>query len=99
MSGLSIDLCWQRSEPEPQSGKYSNAHIVRSNDSYALLVDAAPDWGGGPENTTFEQALAASLPSCHMMPFLALRSKAGWPVVSFRDGAVAHLGKNASGQM
>jgi organic hydroperoxide reductase OsmC/OhrA len=34
-----------------------------------------------------------------MMTFLALASKAKWPVVSFRDYAVAYLGKNARGQM
>lgn len=86
-------------EPELQSGKYSNEHTVRYNDSYALQVDAAPDWGGRPENTNPEQALAASLSSCHMMTFLALASKAKWPVASFRDCAVANFGKNAGEQM
>ena len=99
MSELAIELHWQRSEPNLQSGKYSNVHTVRYNDSNDLKVDAAPDWGGNPENTNPEQALAASLSSCHMMTFLALASKVKWPVASFRDRAVAHLGKNARGQM
>lgn len=99
MSELSIELHWQRSETNLHSGKYSNVHTVRYNDSYDLQVDAAPDWGGDPENTNPEQALAASLSSCHMMTFLALASKARWPVASFRDRAVAHLGKNARGRM
>lgn len=34
-----------------------------------------------------------------MMTFLALAAKAGWPVTSFKDCAVAHLGKNPKGQM
>ena len=34
-----------------------------------------------------------------MMTFLALAAKAGWPVASYSDHAVAHLGKNAKGQM
>ena len=34
-----------------------------------------------------------------MMTFLALSAKAGWPVASYHDYAVAHLGKNARGQM
>ena len=99
MSELSIELHWQRSEARLLSGKYSNEHTVRYNDSYDLQVDAAPDWGGHPQNTNPEQALAASLSSCHMMTFLALASKAKWPVVSFRDRAVAHLGKNTRGKM
>ena len=46
-----------------------------------------------------EQALAAALSSCHMMTFLALSAKAKWPVLSFADHAIAHLGKNSKGQM
>lgn len=99
MSDLSIDLHWHRAEPSLQPGKYSAEHIVRYNNSFELLVDAAPDWGGKAENTNPEQALASSLSSCHMMTFLALSAKAGWPVASYHDHAVAHLGKNAKGQM
>ncbi len=55
--------------------------------------------GGNPRHTNPEQALAAALSSCHMMMFLALCAKAGWPVASNHDHAEAHLGKNAKGQM
>lgn len=99
MYELSVELDWQRSEPDLHSSKYSNAHNVRYNDTYDLWADAAPDWGGDPGNTNPEQALAAALSSCHMMTFLALAAKAKWPVASYRDRAVAHLGKNAKGQM
>ena len=33
-----------------------------------------------------------------MMTFLALAAKANWPVATYYDCAVAHLGKNAKGQ-
>lgn len=99
MSDLSIELHWQRSEPNLPSAEYSKAHTVRYNDSYELQVDAAPDWGGDPDNTNPEQALAAAVSSCHMMTFLALAAKAEWPVTSFQDRAVAYLGKNARGRM
>ncbi len=99
MSELSIELHWHRSEPELRSGKFSNAHTVRYNEDYQVQVDAAPVWGGDARNPNPEQALAAALSSCHMMTFLALAAKAGWPVASFRDCAVAHLGKNPKGQM
>jgi organic hydroperoxide reductase OsmC/OhrA len=99
MSGLSIDLHWQRLEPELATGKYSNTHIVQYNDSCEILVDAAPDWGGDSCNTNPEQALAAALSSCHMMTFLALAAKSKWPVASYYDRAVVYLGKNAKGQM
>lgn len=99
MAALSIQLHWQRTEPALQMGKYSNAHTVHYGNRYDLPVDAAPDWGGDPENTNPEQALTAALSSCHMMTFLALAAKAGWPVASYHDHAVAYLGKNPKGQM
>jgi organic hydroperoxide reductase OsmC/OhrA len=99
MSDLSIQLHWQRAEPVLQTGKYSNAHTVQFNNTYDVQVDAAPDWGGDPSNTNPEQALASALSSCHMMTFLALAAKAGWPVAGYSDRAVAYLGKNPRGQM
>ncbi|MEI4264038.1 OsmC family protein [Roseovarius sp. D0-M9] len=99
MSDLSIDLNWQRAEPYFEFGKYSAEHTVSYNSTFEVQADAAPDWGGKPENTNPEQAFAASLSSCHMMTFLALSAKAGWPVASYHDHAVAHLGKNPKGQM
>ena len=99
MSNLAIELHWQRAEPYLQPGKYSAEHLVRYNNRHEVQVDAAPDWGGKPENTNPEQALASALSSCHMMTFLALAAKAGWPVASYHDYAEAHLGKNAKGQM
>jgi len=99
MSDLSIDLHWHRSEFDLLPGKFSNAHKVRYNDHHEVQADAAPDWGGDARNTNPEQALAAALSSCHMMTFLALAAKAKWPVASYYDRAVAHLGKNAKGQM
>ncbi|MDA5095851.1 OsmC family protein [Aliiroseovarius sp. KMU-50] len=99
MSDLSIELHWQRAEPALQAGQYSAEHTVQYNDSNVVQVDAAPDWGGDPDNTNPEQALASAVSSCHMMTFLALAAKAGWPVASYHDYAEAHLGKNSKGQM
>lgn len=99
MSDLSIELHWQRAEPVLHTGQYSNAHTVQFNRHHDVQVDAAPDWGGDPAHTNPEQALASALSSCHMITFLALAAKAGWPVASYHDYAVAHLGKNPKGQM
>ncbi|WP_294621421.1 OsmC family protein [uncultured Roseovarius sp.] len=99
LSDLAVELHWHRAEPVLETGKFSNSHTVQYNREHELQVDAAPDWGGDPENTNPEQALAAALSSCHMMTFLALCAKAGWPVASYHDYAEAHLGKNPKGQM
>ena len=99
MSALSIELEWTRNTAELKPGAYANAHRIDYNSDTAVMVDAAPDWGGNPNHTNPEQALAAALSSCHMMTFLALAAKAGWPVASYHDQATAELGKNAKGQM
>ena len=99
MSELSILLKWQLGEGELAQGKYSNSHEITYNDQFKLTADAAPDWGGDVANTNPEQALAASISSCHMMTFLALAAKAKWPVSSSEDKAEAFLGKNSKGQM
>jgi len=99
MSELSIDLTWKRKEAELLSNKYSNAHHIHYNDTFAVMGDAAPSWGGNAANTNPEQALAAALSSCHMMTFLALAAKARWPVATYADTASAHLGKDPKGKM
>ena len=99
MSELSIQLKWQLGQGELVQGKYSNKHEIAYNDQFQLTADAAPDWGGDVANTNPEQALAASISSCHMMTFLALAAKAKWPVSSYEDKAEAFLGKNSKGQM
>ncbi len=99
MSELSIQLKWQLGEGELVQGKYSNSHEITYNDQFTLTSDAAPDWGGDVANTNPEQALAASISSCHMMTFLALAAKVKWPVASYEDKAEAFLGKNTKGQM
>ena len=99
MSDLSIDLHWHRVEAHLKTDAYSAEHTIQYNNRFDILADAAPDWGGDAENTNPEQALAAALSSCHMMTFLALAAKADWPVASYHDHAVAHLGKNPKGPM
>ena len=99
MSELSINLSWRRNESELIPGKFSSEHDISYNDHFKVKADSAPDWGGSAENTNPEQALAASLSSCHMMTFLALAAKIKWPVSSYEDHAIAHLGKNSKLQM
>jgi organic hydroperoxide reductase OsmC/OhrA len=99
MSELSIDIKWSRKETDLSPGKYSSEHEVIYNQTYKVQSDTAPDWGGSEDNTNPEQALAASLSSCHMMTFLALAAKIKWPVCDYKDHAVAYIGKNKKGQM
>ena len=74
-------------------------HEIKINDNIKVKAGSAPEYGGNINNLNPEQALAAAMSSCHMMTFLALAAKMKWPVISYKDKAVAHLGKNSKGKM
>ncbi|MBH90690.1 MAG: osmotically inducible protein OsmC [Candidatus Marinimicrobia bacterium] len=99
MSKISIDLFWKLENGELTPGKYSNQHEIIFTKNTKIKGDSAPDWRGSELNTNPEQTLAASISSCHMMTFLALAAKMKWPVISYKDNAIATLGKNSKGLM
>ena len=99
MSKISINISWKIGEGKMSPGNYSNAHEIVFTPSFKIVGDSAPDWNGSELNTNPEQALAASLSSCHMMTFLALAAKMKWPLISYKDNAFATLGKNSKGKM
>ena len=99
MSKISIDLIWKLEGGDMSPGKYSNKHEITFTPNTKIVADSAPDWRGNELNTNPEQTLAASLSSCHMMTFLALAAKMKWPVKTYKDTAIATLGKNIKGLM
>ena len=99
MSKISIDLIWKLQDGVMVPGKYSNEHEIKFTSNTKIKADSAPDWRGSELNTNPEQTLAASLSSCHMMTFLALAAKMKWPVKTYKDTAIATLGKNLKGLM
>ena len=99
MSELSIKLSWLRNTEALQPNKYSTDHTIQYNEHFSVQGSAAPDWGGNPDCTNPEQALAAALSSCHMMTFLSLAAMAKWPVLDYSDFAIANLSKNDAGLM
>jgi organic hydroperoxide reductase OsmC/OhrA len=64
----------------------SSPHVVR----LPMSVEAAVD----PE-----EALVASLSSCHMLVFLSIAAKRGFIVDRYRDEAVGILAKNDAGKL
>ena len=99
MSEISIDLTWKLGEGKMTPENYSNVHEIKFTPKIKIIGDSAPDWRGNDLNINPEQTLAASLSSCHMMTFLALAAKMNWPVLSYKDRAIATLGKNSKGLM
>ena len=99
MSIISIDLLWEIGDGKMTPGNYSNQHKITFTPNIKIVGDSAPDWRGNKLNSNPEQTLAASLSSCHMMTFLALAAKLKWPIISYKDNAIATLGKNSKGLM
>ena len=99
MAKISIDLLWKLGDGKMTPGNYSNQHQITFTPNIKITGDSAPDWKGNELNSNPEQTLAASLSSCHMMTFLALAAKMNWPVISYKDHAVATLGKNSKGKI
>ena len=99
MSKIFIDLYWKLGQQEMTPGNYSNKHEIIFTPKIKIIGDSAPDWNGDELNSNPEQTLAASLSSCHMMTFLALAAKMKWPIISYKDNAVAILGKNSKNRM
>ena len=99
MKNLSIELNWALGNGELNYGKYSTDHKIKINDDILLKAGSAVEYGGSPNNLNPEQALAASISSCHMMTFLALAAKLKWPVLGYSDKATAFLGQNSKQKM
>jgi len=99
MKNLSIELNWTLGNGVLNFDQYNTDHKIKINDEILLNAGSAVEYGGSSNNLNPEQALAASISSCHMMTFLALAAKMKWPVITYQDRAVAHLGKNSKGKM
>ena len=98
MSEYVAQLSWSLGEGELAYGKYSPNHRMTFSGGLSAIMTSAPEYGGDQRYVNPEEALAAALSSCHMMTFVALAAKARWKLVSYRDRAVAILGKTDDGR-
>lgn len=98
MSEYVAQLRWSLGEGQLEYGKYNTNHTMTFASGLSATMTSAPDYGGDARYVNPEEALAAALSSCHMMTFIALAAKAKWKVKSYRDRAVASLGKTEDGR-
>jgi organic hydroperoxide reductase OsmC/OhrA len=90
---------WQR-QPHPSAdGTYRRDHALTFENGLVANNSAAADYFGNAEALNPETLLVGALVSCHMLTFLAVAEKRGFPVTSYDDDAVGELGKNADGRM
>ena len=102
MSRHEATIDW-RSDGAFASGSYSRRHLWRFDGGAVVTASASPDVVptpmSDPAGVDPEEALVASVASCHMLWFLSLAQAAGLDVESYADAAIGEMGRIAPGRM
>ena len=86
---------WTRGDQPFIDNKYARAHVWRFDGGAVVPGSSAPSNVPLPYSDASavdpEEAMVASLSSCHMLWFLAIAAKAGWVVDRYLDEASGEL--------
>ena len=92
-----------RSDGGFREGRYSRAHRWTFDGGAIVAASASPHVvpppKSDPAGVAPEEALVASVSSCHMLWFLHLARDSGLDVAAYRDEAQGTMGKDESGRM
>ena len=99
MSEHRVSLEWKRDAEDFSYVAYTRDHTWTFPGGIAVEASAAPKFLGSAELVDPEQAFVASLSSCHMLTLLAIASRRGFVVDSYRDEAMGVLEKNEAGRL
>ncbi len=104
MSQYTAQVVWKRQASEPfMDNKYSRAHIWRFDGGAEVPASAAPAVVkppmSDPAGVDPEEALVASLSSCHMLTFLYVAARKGFVIDEYTDDAIGVLEKNEAGRL
>ena len=98
MSEHRASIVWQRTSQDFTYLTYNRAHDWRFA-ATTVPASAAKEYRGEESRVNPEEALVASLSSCHMLTFLAVAAKRKLSLDSYHDDAVGVLEKNAAGKL
>ena len=86
-----------------RDGSYSRAHRWEFDGGAVVPASSSPNVVplpySDPAGVDPEEALVASVSSCHLLWFLALAQKAGFDVASYRDTANGAMGRDERGKI
>ena len=99
MSEHLATIRWKRKSPDFAYDSYNRGHQWEFDGGVEVAASAAPGYLGDPERVDPEEALVASLASCHMLTFLALAARKRLVVDAYTDSAVGVMEKNADGKL
>jgi len=102
MSGHGATVEWSRGEQPFTDKRYSRAHVWRFDGGAVVPGSSAPSGVpipmSDPAGVDPEEAMIASLSSCHMLWFLAFAANAGLVVDRYLDDASGELDRNEAGK-
>jgi organic hydroperoxide reductase OsmC/OhrA len=92
---------WKYTGPDFVKGKYSREHTWTFDGGVRVPASPAPSSVPAPWSNAAhvdpEEAFVASIASCHMLTFLWLASRQGFPIDSYEDNAAGLMTKNERG--
>jgi len=94
MSEHRARINWIKSTPSFDLKEYNREHTWTFKNGAVVHASSAPKYRGSLECVDPEEALVASLSSCHMLTFLAVCSRRGIVIEKYDDEAVGHLEPN-----
>jgi organic hydroperoxide reductase OsmC/OhrA len=103
MSEYRATILWQRNGEKFTDARYSRAHRWQFDGGVEVPASSSPRVVPIPMSVTAavdpEEALVASLSSCHMLTFLYVAAKRGFVIDEYKDEAVGVLAKNQEGRL
>jgi organic hydroperoxide reductase OsmC/OhrA len=104
MSQYTATVVWVRQADAPfKDNRFSRAHEWRFDGGIVVPASSSPSVVRVPLSNAAavdpEEALVASLSSCHMLFFLSFAASGGFVIDRYEDEAVGELGKNAAGKI
>lgn len=103
MSNYNACVHWQRNKDMFPSNAYSRSHKWIFDGGTEVLASASPHIVPAPWSDSNyvdpEQALVASLASCHMLFFLSIASERSFQIDSYTDEAVGTLARDSEGKI
>jgi len=103
MSEYRATMHWRGEAEGFLKGRFSREHTWTFDGGITLAASASPSVVpapySNPANIDPEEALVASIASCHMLSFLHIASKTKFIVVAYDDEAVGVMTKNETGAM
>ena len=99
MSEHRATVRWLKETDEFSYDTFNREHKWQFESGQSLRASSSPEFLGKDDCVDPEEALVASLASCHMLTFLAVCAKKKLVVTSYEDNPVGYLEKNPEGKL